>query len=105
MTGPTQPPGEPPTIPPKRVPAGRLNGVHAEIGTVLGPKVVTREFVAVTGIDDQGVTVGYARTEDTDFPAIERMAVNPRSVIEAQMVMGYQVSERLRLRDLFGGAA
>lgn len=39
-----------------RVPAGRLNGIHAEPGTILGPKAVTREFVVVTGNDEDGVT-------------------------------------------------
>ena len=63
-----------------RAPAGRLNGVHAPVGTILGPKVVTRELVVVTFNDDAGVTVGYATPADI-ADAFDR---DPRSVAEAQ---------------------
>lgn len=62
----------------RRVPAGRLNGVHADVGTVLGPKEVTREFVVVTGNDERGVTVGYATQADLDGI----LGREPRSVSE-----------------------
>jgi len=69
------------------VPAGRLNGIHAEIGTVLGPKAVTREYVVVTGNDEHGVTVGYASVDDLNDAAIEAMVERgPRSVAEAMLI-------------------
>ncbi len=49
-----------------RVPAGRLNGIWPPIGTVLGPKQVTREFVVATAHDDRGCTVGYATPADLE---------------------------------------
>ena len=86
-----------------RVSAGRLNGVHAEVGTVFGPKAITREYVVVTGNDDQGVTVGYARRDDVDDAAIEAILERgPRSVTEVEMCIAYKVRERARLRALFG---
>ncbi len=85
------------------VPAGRLNGIHAEVGTVLGPKEVTREFVVVIGNDERGVTVGYARREDVGGAAIEAMIERgPQSVAEASMCRGYQAEERAALRRMFG---
>lgn len=86
-----------------RVPAGRVNGVHAELGTVLGPKVVTREFVVATGTDERGTTVGYATVQDVDPEAIAAMVERgPRSVTEFEMIRGYQVEDRLRLWSMFG---
>jgi len=86
------------------VPAGRVNGVHAPVGTVLGPKVVTKEFVVVTGEDELGVTVGYARLDEVDASAIEAIIERgPNSVTEHQMISGYQHDVRRRLRALFGG--
>lgn len=80
----------------RRVPAGRLNGIHAEVGTVLGPKEVTREYVVVTTQDDQGVTVGYATPEDMAavvqrFPALPgwpEYVQPPRSVTEVVLQRG-----------------
>lgn len=86
--------------------AGRVNGVHAPVGTVLGPKVITREFVVVTGNDERGVTLGYAHPDEVDAAAIEAIIERgPASVTEHEMVMGYQVDVRRRLRALFGGAS
>ena len=83
--------------------AGRVNGVHAPIGTVLGPKAVTREFVTVTGNDDQGVTVGYTQEGEMDAVALEMIIDRgPASVTEHEMVMGYQSGIRRRLQFLFG---
>ena len=88
------------------VPAGRMNGVRADVGTVLGPKAVTREFVVVTDVDENGATVGYARVDDLDAAAIEAILERgPASVTEFQMCFGLQVEERHRLRWLFGGAS
>jgi hypothetical protein len=64
----------------KRIPAGRLNGIHAETGTVLGPKIVTREYVVVTGNDEHGLTVGYAT--QADLEAIIAPDHHPRSMTE-----------------------
>jgi len=87
------------------VPAGRLNGIHTDVGTVLGPKAVTREYVVVTGNDDTGVTVGYARADDLDQAALDAMVVRgPRSVAEAGAIRQYQADVRERLSVLFGGA-
>ena len=81
--------------------AGRVNGVHAPIGTVLGPKAVTREFVTVTGNDDQGVTVGYTQEGEMDAGALDMIiARGPASVTEHEMVMGYQSGIRRRLQFL-----
>lgn len=62
------------------IPAGHVNGVWAPAGTILGPKVVTRELVVVTGYDHVGVTVGYATTGDVDAAADR----DPQSVTEAR---------------------
>jgi hypothetical protein len=78
------------------VPAGRVNGVSAPVGTVLGPKLITREFVVVTGVDERGVTVGYAQDSDGVN------ADDPRSVTEARAVINAQAGVRRRLRELFG---
>lgn len=67
----------------KRIPAGRLNGIHAEVGTVLGPKEVTREYVVVTGNDEAGVTVGYATPED--LQAVRDRTRDARSVTEHRL--------------------
>ncbi len=84
--------------------AGRIDGVYAELGTVLGPKAVTREFVVATGTDEQGTEVGYARRDDLEEDALRAMAERgPRSVTEHEMLKGWQVEERVRLRELFGG--
>lgn len=81
----------------KRVPAGRLNGITAEVGTILGPKEVTREYVVVTATDGQSVEVGYA-TEADLAAAVERrldpqtgrfvFVREPRSVTEIALRSG-----------------
>jgi len=63
------------------------------VGTLLGPKVVTRELVAVTGNDDRGVTVGYATT--ADIAAVSELG-SPRSVLEATSIIEAQAGERRR---------
>ena len=81
-----------------RVPAGRVNGVHAPVGTILGPKAVTREFVVVTSNDDRGVVVGFATSEDMQV----NPELDPHSMTEFQALMGFQLEHRVRLQVLFG---
>lgn len=86
--------------------AGRLAGVQAEPGTVLGPKDITREWMVVVASDEDGSDLGYAQTSDLDAAAVAAMVERgPRSVAEARMVQGWQAEERARLRALFGGAS
>jgi hypothetical protein len=87
--GPGPKPPEPPT-PRPRVAAGRVNGVHAPVGTLLGPKAVTREYVVVTGEDERGVTVGYATAADIAAAG----EVDPRSVTEARLRLAGQRGQR-----------
>lgn len=84
-----------------RVPAGRVSGVFAQPGTILGPKEVTREFVVVTSADSSGpsVEVGYATEEDLSLPADR----NPRSVTEFRMMQLRQTPQREALKVLFQG--
>lgn len=65
-----------------RVPVGRLNGITAAPGTLLGPDAAGQWYVALRS-DDQGVQVGYATTHDIDN-AKARHAVggSPRSLPE-----------------------
>lgn len=65
--------------------AGRLNGIHAPIGTILGPKDVTREYVVVIADDEEGVVVGFASTTEI-LAVMTGAAGDPRSVTEAEMV-------------------
>jgi hypothetical protein len=44
-----------------RVPVGRLNGLEAEPGTILGPDTAG-ELMVVLERDERGVTCGYANT-------------------------------------------
>lgn len=66
----------------KRYVAGRLNGVHAEPGTILGPKDITREYMVVLANDERGVTVGYATTDEL---AAAAGVESPRSVTEHRL--------------------
>ncbi len=62
--------------------AGRLNGIHAEVGTILGPKQVTREYVVVIDNDERGIVVGYASAAEITAAANRD---EPRSVTEARL--------------------
>lgn len=44
---------------------GRLNGVHADAGTLLGPNDMG-EYLTVLSNDERGVTVGWALRQDLD---------------------------------------
>jgi len=57
---------------------GRLNGVHAEIGTILGPDLLGQWFT-VTADDDAGCTVRYATSHDM---LAARMRNDPQSMAE-----------------------
>jgi hypothetical protein len=65
----------------ERYARGRLNGVRAEIGTLLGPNAY-RELLVVTGQDENGVSVGLAQMGDIRA-ACE--APTPRSLTEVQV--------------------
>ena len=60
---------------------GRLDGVHAEPGTLLGPNDYG-ELLAVDANDEVGCTVRLATTHDLDAAGL---AVKPRSVTEHQL--------------------
>lgn len=65
--------------------AGRLNGVHGEPGTLLGPKSTTRETMVILDNDAEGCTVGYAtQTEIDAADAASAAGAAPRSVYEAR---------------------
>lgn len=66
---------------PERHKRGRLNGVTAEVGTLLGPNAY-KELLVVTGQDEAGVSVGLAHVDDIRA-ACEAPA--PRSVTEVQV--------------------
>lgn len=69
-----------------RYTAGRLNGVHAEPGTLLGPKDITCEWMVVLDNDDSGCTVGYA-TADEITAASQRLATcGPQSLAELALM-------------------
>lgn len=84
-----------------RVPAGRVNGVFCQPGTVMGPKEVTREFVVVTSADSNtpSVEVGYATEEDLSIP----YGHDFRSITEFRITLLHQTPERESIRLLFGG--
>ena len=81
----------------KRVPAGRLNGVHAVVGALMGP-TFTREILVVTGVDDEGVTLGYALPED--FKAAGER--DPSTTAEAVVRRTEQAAQVARFNALFG---
>jgi hypothetical protein len=61
-------------------PIGRLNGIYAEQGTILGPDLAGQWF-AVADNDPDGVTVRYATTDDMELA----MARPPQSVAEVAL--------------------
>lgn len=69
-------------VDPNRVPVGRLNGITAAPGTLLGPDAAGQWYVALRS-DDQGVQVGYATTHDIDNAKARHGAGgSPRSLPE-----------------------
>lgn len=70
---------------------GRLNGVHAEPGTILGPDM-TNQWYVVQEDDAEGCTVRFATTHDFDAAPVETASFlslpvttgEPRSVTEAR---------------------
>lgn len=58
-------------------PIGRLNGIHAEVGTILGPGT-TSELLVVVDNDERGVKVSYCTVPDLEAAA----KMDPRSVTE-----------------------
>lgn len=60
--------------------AGRLNGVHAEKGTLLGPNTMGETMVVIDN-DEKGVICSYARYDEI----IEAMKRPPQSITEREM--------------------
>jgi hypothetical protein len=60
---------------------GRLKGIHAEPGTILGPND-TLEYMVVIASDPAGVSVGFAQAGDIEA-ALAQPA--PRSVAEHRL--------------------
>jgi hypothetical protein len=68
------------------VKAGRLNGVDAPVGTLLGPDTAGRPLVVDGREAGGGVTVSYATAIDIQS-AMRSIAVDgPRSVAEGRMI-------------------
>ncbi len=62
----------------------RYPGGPLEAGTIVGPTLVTREYLAAIGVDEQGLTLfGYATVHEITA-ARERIAAGgaPRSIAE-----------------------
>lgn len=58
-------------------PIGRLNGIHAEPGTILGPDDTGRYYVVQA--DDTGVDIRFSTGEDLPGPV-------PRSLAEHRLL-------------------
>jgi hypothetical protein len=71
---------------------GRLNGVHAEPGTLLGPNDVG-EYMVVLADDERGVSVGWALTPDFDAAAL---VASPRSTAEHRLFYARPLARRRR---------
>lgn len=61
--------------------AGRLNGIDAPIGTVVGPRW-TREMLVVIGVDETGADLGYAQPAELADMAERIAAGGVQSVTE-----------------------
>lgn len=77
--------------------AGRLNGIHAPEGSILGP-TWTSELVAVDSNDEIGIVLRYATEAD-----LERVIDDPQTVAEFRRNQMIQKPITDRLRELFGG--
>lgn len=79
--------------------AGRINGVHAPVGSIMGP-MWTDELLAVIEDDMLGdrVILGYATREE-----LEADTSNPNTVAEFMKNRRAQLMQRVRLAALFGG--
>ncbi len=65
-------------------PIGRLNGVDAEVGTILGPDSIG-ELLVVAERDEAGVRVSYAGVPDIEAARARVAEVGPRSMTELRM--------------------
>lgn len=63
-----------------RAPVGRLNGIFADPGTILGPDRAGQWFVAIRS-DDRGSIVAFATATDMDTAA----AREPQSMAELKL--------------------
>lgn len=81
----------------ERVRAGRINGIYAPAGSIMGPQW-TDELLVVMTYDGKGVELGFATPED--------LAEAPRichTLTEWANSRRRQVMERARIATLFGG--
>lgn len=68
---------------------GRLNGIHAEPGTLVGPKDITEEWLVVLENDDKECTFGYATPDELAAVGKRLLAGEPpRSVAEWRQLRG-----------------
>ena len=74
-------------LPGKRYVRGRIAGLTAEPGTILGPND-TGEWMVVTDRDEHGVSVGYAQAGDLQAALAVALDTGPRSVAEHHVVTG-----------------
>lgn len=56
---------------------GTLKGCDAPVGTILGPKDITREYLVIVGHTPDGAQLGYATSSD-----LQGIGPDPRSVAE-----------------------
>lgn len=61
-------------------PIGRLNGITAEVGTLLGPDA-KGEILVVSAVDETGVLVSLATIPDIESAALQP---EPRSIAEVR---------------------
>lgn len=61
----------------------RLNGIHADPGTIVGVHFRTKRLLTVVSNDDEGVVVRYATAEEV---TAERFKHEPRSVAEHRAI-------------------
>lgn len=80
-----------------RASAGRINGVHAPIGSIMGP-MWTDELLAVIDNDERGVALSYAMRKE-----LEADTSDPNTVAEFMKNRRAQLMQRVRLAALFGG--
>ncbi len=61
--------------------AGRLNGIHAEAGTIMGRRALTLEPLVVIDNDEAGMVLGYATPAELSAALLVALE-SPRSRFE-----------------------
>lgn len=84
-----------------RVSAGKLAGLTTVPGSLFGPMWTGEFLVAV----NQSGELGFARKEDMDGAALDRIVEGPQTVTEARMAMGVQLGTWRRLASILGPLA